>query len=204
MLRWAIKRILFFGATALVAPLIAIARIESRLSARDIFFLCFGEGLSLIPGPVGCFLRLAYYWGTLQNCSKDVVFSFGTKINRRGTEIGNFVVFGTYCNVGLVTIGDQVLIGSRVCIPSGGRQHDVHNRRGNLTDAEPIFERVAIGSNVWIGEGSIVLSDIGDECVVSAGSVVFRSVPHGATAMGNPARIIARHLKSDVDDVSFG
>jgi acetyltransferase-like isoleucine patch superfamily enzyme len=188
-----------FGVAALVvSPLIVVARLESLLSDQEGFFTCFGEGLSVIPGKIGCFFRLAYYWGTLQSCAMDVVFSFGTKINHRTAEIGSHVVFGSYCNVGIVTIGDHVLIASRVSIPSGARQHDVSNHSQCITDSKPFFQRVHIGSNVWIGEGAIILADVDARCVIGAGAVVVRAIPSGATAAGNPARVISQHSAPDL------
>jgi maltose O-acetyltransferase len=52
---------------------------------------------------------------------------------------------------------------------------------------------VRIGKHAWIGGGAIILPgiSIGDETVIGAGSVVTRDVPAGATAVGNPARIVS-------------
>jgi maltose O-acetyltransferase len=50
---------------------------------------------------------------------------------------------------------------------------------------------VAIGQNVWIGGGAIIMPGvtIGDDAIIGAGAVVTRDVPAGATAVGNPARV---------------
>jgi maltose O-acetyltransferase len=55
---------------------------------------------------------------------------------------------------------------------------------------------VSIGSNVWIGGGSIILPGvtIGDGTTIGAGSVVTKSIPSNVLAVGNPCRII-RTLK---------
>ncbi len=52
--------------------------------------------------------------------------------------------------------------------------------------------RTSIGSDVWIGHGSIVLPGvaIGHGAVVGAGSVVTKSVEPYAIVAGNPARLI--------------
>lgn len=191
-IRRSLKRIARSVATVLTSPLIVVARMEAQVSDGECWFVAIAEALSLIPGRTGSYLRLAFYRGTLEACGGDVSIGFGTKINHRTTRIGHGVVFGSYCNIGTVTIGDHCLIGSRVCIPSGNRQHDFLTVTKNITDHPPVFQRVCVGSNTWIGEGAIVLADVGVRCVVAAGSVVFRPVPSGLNAVGNPARMMSR------------
>lgn len=50
---------------------------------------------------------------------------------------------------------------------------------------------IEIGNHVWIGAGVKVLDGvrIGDHAVIGAGSVVTRSIPDNATAVGVPARV---------------
>jgi maltose O-acetyltransferase len=51
---------------------------------------------------------------------------------------------------------------------------------------------IAIGDNVWLGGGVIVLPGvtIGDDSVIGAGAVVTEGVPAGVLAVGNPARVV--------------
>lgn len=51
---------------------------------------------------------------------------------------------------------------------------------------------VEIGKGSLIGAGSTVLPGvkIGEWCTIGAGSVVTKDIPNGATAVGNPAKII--------------
>ncbi|MEQ5819901.1 DapH/DapD/GlmU-related protein [Halomonas sp. SCS19] len=53
-------------------------------------------------------------------------------------------------------------------------------------------DRVAIGHDVWIGHGAIVLPGvtIGHGAIVGAGSVVTRDVPAYHIVVGNPARVL--------------
>ena len=60
------------------------------------------------------------------------------------------------------------------------------NKQENLTS--PII----IGNNVWIGSRVVILKgvNIGDNTVVSAGSVVTKSFPSNVIIAGAPAKII--------------
>jgi len=183
-----------------VFPLIALAKFEQWVSRGESWFATGGTILSLLPGKVGNYLRLAYYRLTLQKCSPDACFCFGVTVAHRTAEIGKDVVVGAHTILGTVTLDDHVLIGSRVSILSGGHQHDTTDPTKNITEATPVFQRVRIGSNTWIGEGAIVLADVGSRCLVAAGSVVFRPVPDGKLAMGNPARAVFRKLPTAAGD----
>jgi acetyltransferase-like isoleucine patch superfamily enzyme len=152
--------------------------------------------LSLLPGKVGNYFRIAFYRHTLQRCSFNACLSFGVLIAHRTAEIGDHVVIGAYSIIGTVTIDDHVLIASRVSITSGRHQHNVDDLTKNITEDEPVFERVHIGSNTWLGEGAIIMADVGSRCVVSAGSVVSRAIPDGKLVMGNPARSVPREFRS--------
>jgi acetyltransferase-like isoleucine patch superfamily enzyme len=51
-------------------------------------------------------------------------------------------------------------------------------------------DKTVIGKDVWVSSGSIILFGvtIGDNAIISAGSVVTKDVPAGAFVGGNPAR----------------
>lgn len=93
-------------------------------------------------------------------------------------------------DVATVTIGDGTQIGPGVQILTADHPRHHEQRRAGLEFGRPI----AIGRNVWIGGGAIILPGIGvgDDAIIGAGSVVTRDVPAGATAAGNPARLLAR------------
>ena len=101
----------------------------------------------------------------------------------------------TFANYGLValdiapiTIGDDVQIGPNVQLLTPTHPLDPEPRRNKWEGGEPI----AIGDNVWLGGGAIVLPGvtIGDDTVVGAGSVVTKDLPSGVLAVGNPARVV--------------
>ncbi len=85
-----------------------------------------------------------------------------------------------------VRIGDETLLGPSVQIYCAEHHKDPVKRRAGLEIAKP----VDIGTNVWLGGGSIVLGGItiADNAVIGAGAVVTKDVPAGATVIGNPAR----------------
>jgi acetyltransferase-like isoleucine patch superfamily enzyme len=196
-----LKRGAVLVAAAVVLPLIVVVRVERWLSSSESWFAACGTALSLFPGKLGDYLRLAFYRFTLQKCSFDACIGFGALVPHRTAEFGRFVSIGAYSIVGTVTLGDHVLIGSRVSITSGRNQHNVADLTKNITDDDTTFERVHIGSNTWIGEGAIVMADVGKRCVIGAGSVVSRAIPDGTTAVGNPARPLARGSGDSSDRV---
>lgn len=101
----------------------------------------------------------------------------------------------TFANFGLValdvaeiTIGDDVQIGTNVQLLTPTHPVDPDLRRAKWEAAKPI----AIGDNVWLGSGAIVLAGvtIGENTVVGAGAVVTRNLPANVVAVGNPARVV--------------
>ncbi|MBB5515804.1 maltose O-acetyltransferase [Rubricella aquisinus] len=108
-------------------------------------------------------------------------------------HLGTEVFFNYGCvllDVCPITIGDKTQIGPQVQIYAADHPRDADSRDKGLENGKP----VTIGCNVWIGGGAILLPGvtIGDDAVIGAGAVVTRDVPAGATAVGNPARVIAK------------
>lgn len=109
---------------------------------------------------------------------------YGTNI-RLGA--GVFINFNAVIlDVTPVRIGDRTLIGPGVQILTADHPRTAAERATGLEYGRSI----AIGSDVWIGGGAILLPGItvGDGAVIGAGGVVTRDVPAGATVAGNPAR----------------
>ena len=58
---------------------------------------------------------------------------------------------------------------------------------------------VTIGNDCWFGANVVVCPgvEIGDGCVIGAGSVVTKSIPSGTFAAGNPCRVIREITDED-------
>lgn len=59
-----------------------------------------------------------------------------------------------------------------------------------------LFTDTRIGARCFVGGCTIVMPgvEIGDDCVIGAGSVVTKSIPSGSIAAGNPARVLRSGL----------
>ena len=173
------------GAQILLLPLIVGSWIEAALFGAERWFSACAELLSVTPGWPGNLLRKGFYGATLRGCAVRVSIAFGTLIVHRDAVVGHGVSIGSYCIIGCADIGDGAQIASRVSVTSGRHQH------GSTEDGvDPTMlrlERVAIGAQAWIGEGAIVMANVGRASIVGAGSVVTRPVPDGTTVAGNPA-----------------
>jgi maltose O-acetyltransferase len=87
-----------------------------------------------------------------------------------------------------IEIGNQVLFGPGVHLYTATHPLESAERRRGLE----LAKRIAIGDDVWLGGGAIVLPGvtIGARAVVGAGSVVTRDVLADQRVAGNPARPI--------------
>jgi acetyltransferase-like isoleucine patch superfamily enzyme len=122
--------------------------------------------------------------------------------NSKCIEIGQNVQINDYVHIGAVNsvvIGNNVLMASKIYITD-------HNH-GSYTDLEsdhplsiPIDRKsigypVVIEDNVWIGESVCILPGvtIGKGSIIGASSVVTKSIPPFAIAVGSPAIVIKKY-----------
>ncbi len=87
-----------------------------------------------------------------------------------------------------ITVGDNVFIGPYCGFYTASHPLDFENRNKGLEKALPI----TIGSNCWFGANVSVMPGvtIGSGCVIAAGSVVTKDIPHNSLAAGVPAKVI--------------
>jgi len=71
---------------------------------------------------------------------------------------------------------------------------------GGHSVLKPPEQLVRIGAGCWVGDNVTILEgvEIGDGAIVGAGSVVTRSVPAYAIAVGNPARVLRYRFPDEV------
>jgi virginiamycin A acetyltransferase len=182
-----IKACIFAIAWLLVLPLILVTWLESLVSRGEFFFHLCAQSLAPMPGWPGVQLRAAFYFAALDKSSWETHIGFGSLFTHRGARLAANVSTGSYCVFGHVDIGAGVMMGSRVSIPSGKRQHFGEN--GQLV-AEARYDTVTVGAGCWIGEGAILLADVGPKSIVAAGAVVTKAMPGSQLIAGNPAQAI--------------
>jgi len=125
----------------------------------------------------------------------------GTRI-----RIGNCNYFNRNLMIdacGLIEIADHNMFGPDVYIA------DSNHRFGpDLVPSQHPMNvgKVKIGNRCWIGAKAVILTNVelGDGCVVAAGSVVTKSVPPGAVVAGVPARIINPATVETIEILSPG
>lgn len=102
-------------------------------------------------------------------------------------------------STGSVTIGDGVLIGSRVTIIDhnhGKYSGDMQSDANMPPSQRPLTsgKSVVIEDNVWIAEGVTILpgATVGRGSIIGANSVVVGAIPAYCIATGSPARPIRK------------
>ena len=133
-------------------------------------------------------------------CSSDKNIDLATwqtdKLNGE-LQIGKYVLIspGTSIRVAKkVIIDDSVMIASDVTITDSD-WHGIYDRTDYVAKPLP----VKIAKNVWIGERSIILkgTEIGENSIIGAGSVVSGKVPANVVYAGNPAKEIRKLDKEE-------
>jgi acetyltransferase-like isoleucine patch superfamily enzyme len=118
---------------------------------------------------------------------------------KKTIKFGNNVQINDYVHisgVGSVTIGNDVLIASKIFISDNNHgSYDYHNGDSPLTipiERSAIFKPVVIEDKVWIGESSCILPGvtIGTGSIIGALSVVTKDIPPYCIAVGSPAKIV--------------
>ena len=113
---------------------------------------------------------------------------FGVRMNGKVYIYGSsYEMFST--EPWLITLGDNVHITNNVrFITHDGGTLVLRHRNPSLEVTKPI----TVGDNVYIGVNSIIMPgvNIGNNCIIGAGSVVTKDIPEKSVYAGVPARYI--------------
>lgn len=189
-----IKRLLFILCALLMAPITIVYFVFASMLKKDAVLSSYSQLLSLMPGKLGVYLRAGFYRFVLTHCSPDAVVSFLVLFSQADTEIAEGVYLGAQCNIGRCSIGKNTLLGSGVNVMSGKGQHNFDDLEQPIKDQGGHFEKISIGENCWLGNGAMIMANIGDGCIVGAGSVVINDMPAHSIIAGNPAKVIKSRL----------
>ena len=187
-----VKSVFSLLCTLFVLPVYISYFLLGLIADRDGIFAGYAQLMSLIPGKTGSYLRNSFYRLTMNQCDDGVVISFGTLFSQRDTDIGTGTYIGPQCNFGSCAVGKDCLIGSGVHILSGKRQHAINDLETPIREQGGELTKVKIGDDCWIGNGAIIMADVGSQCVVAAGAVVVDAVEDRTIVGGNPAQLIRR------------
>jgi len=169
----------------LVFPLVILSKLIGEK-----YFRQFSELLSVIPTYFGDIIRYSFYSQVLNNCGKKVRFSIGTILSKKDISIGENVYIGPYCAIGLVDIGDDVMISNNCILLSGSRQHGYERRDIPMRLQKGVFERKKIGNDCWIGSNSVIMNDVAKGSIVAAGTIITKKVDSNLIVLGNLPRAI--------------
>jgi virginiamycin A acetyltransferase len=191
--RRALKVTLDAVAIVLMSPLSGCCALERRFAPRSerVFNTC-AQTVALLPGLPGMILRRGFYRLALDSCARDCFIGFGVIFTHRAVVVEPHVYVGPYALIASSRLREGCLIGSRASILSGGALHALGPSGRWLPADMTKMVQVEIGVGAWIGEGAIIIANIGAGSMVAAGSVVAMPVLGGVLIGGNPARMIRR------------
>ena len=184
-MRLSIKRL--FQAIALIvafpgAALTLFGRIKP-------VYTFFAQSFALGPGMPGSYLRAAYYKMTLSESSLDVTLSLGTYFVQPDSVLKegcfNRRVLRDRSCFHRRSLADRIARADPERPPAACTQCRRHLER-------LAYDRITVGSDCWIGDGAVVMADLGEGVTVGAGSVVTKPVLSGTVVVGNPARPLQR------------
>jgi len=90
-----------------------------------------------------------------------------------------------------IEIGEGTIIAQNVTICDSD-SHTVYENGIEREKTKPI----KIGRNVWICRNTIILKgvEIGDNCIIAAGSIVTTNIPANSMAAGIPAKVLKQNI----------
>ncbi len=131
------------------------------------------------------------FWSNLLGVyQRTIIVAKGTGKIKIGDRVG--ISGSTIYAWDSIEIGDDTIIGVNVKIVDTDFHPIDPEKRINGENSAATTKPVKIGNNVFVGMNSLILkgTEIGDNCVIGAGSVVSGKFPAGSVIAGNPAKVI--------------
>jgi maltose O-acetyltransferase len=150
--------------------------------------------ISKIPGWTGIMVRKLFVRRRLGACGVNPVFHPNVRIiGPKGLKIGDFCAFGEGT---FLTAGGGITMGNYVGTGPDAKIWSVNHRFEDPTVPwiKQGYEHkpVVIEDDVWIGASAFIKPGvrIGRGAIISAGTVLSKSVPAFAIVAGNPGRVV--------------
>jgi acetyltransferase-like isoleucine patch superfamily enzyme len=189
------RRVLFLLSVPL---LFCIFVLIVMFKLRLVSYLTAAIIVSCVPGEIGDHCRNVFYRKTLKKVGIRFRIGFLSYICYPSVVIGDRVTIENHCIISQCTIGNDVIIASRVSTMSGKNHHFVDDLTKTFYQSGGKVKSINLGDNLWIGTHAIIMEDVAPGTVVGAGSVVTREFPANAIIAGVPARLIRmRGVKTD-------
>lgn len=182
----------------LVSPLLCSYFLITRCVDADTALETHSQILSLLPGKLGSYLRVAFYRFTLAGCDSTATICFGVLFSKSDAVIEANVYIGPRCILGSVHLQQDVLLGPCVQIPSGPNTHGTARLDIPIRLQPGIKRMITIGRDSWIGASAIIMADVASQNVIGAASVVTHETQPASIHCGVPARLV----RSRADDSS--
>lgn len=186
-MRFMLTAVRFLTAVAIL-PLMVAYWVYRAVFGADAAVEEASQALAMVPGRIGVFLRAVFFSKVLSQCDPTVFIGFGALLTKVDTRLGKHVYIGPYCQLGWVSIGPDTLLGPSVQIPSGPRAHTFARLDTQIRNQTRESRQVVIGGDCWIGAGSIIMADVGDQSIIGAGSVVTKPIGDRVLAAGVPCK----------------
>lgn len=157
--------------------------------------------LSIIPGLLGRVIRARLMPPFFGACGKHQTFQTNLRVTTP-----KLLRIGSHCNFGqgvFITAGGGVTMGDYVGMGPDSKVWSV-NHRFEDPDVPWLnqgydYKEVVIGDDVWIGASAFVMPgvNIGKGSIISAGTILSKSVPPFSIVAGNPGRVVGWRKKPE-------
>jgi acetyltransferase-like isoleucine patch superfamily enzyme len=173
-----------------VAPFLVLHALKVLLMGKDRALEGSTQMLALWPGISGQYVRRAFLAWTTQGCHPSATVCFGVIFSKTSVRIDECAYIGPYCSLGDVHVERDVLLATSVHVTSGARMHGTADLSKPIREQPGEFVKVVIGQGCWVGNGAVVMADLGRDTIVGAGAVVTKPVAPRMIVGGVPAKVL--------------